>query len=579
MNIFSNEQNQRIILPYNLLAEQLVLGSILTNPESILKISEKLPIQSFYLEKHQIIYKALLILYSEGKTIDYINLITWIQDNGLLLKIGGTRTIITLLSQINRLSTLEEYIGLIYEKYLRRALIKLGEQIIEIGYLTELPLETAFRTIEQSFFTLSENNSQNNLISVEHGLNDILIEMETGLRISQTPGLKTTFLELDTLTQGFQKSDLIILAGRPAMGKTALAFNIAKNVANNHNTGVIFFSLEMTKQQLLYRLLASEVEITNIRLRTSKIKKTEWIRIKTIIAQLSKLKFFIDDTPNLSIVEIKRKLKTLQLQNSIEISLIVIDYLQLLEGANINESRVQELTKITRALKKLARDLNIPIIVLSQLSRNVESRINKRPILADLRESGCLSFNLRNFKNKLKGQFLPCWTGKELKLQRIFEVNWTGQKPTYRLETLLGESLLISSNHKILTDKGWKKLEQLEITSLIGMKLLLLFNSSNKFYLTWDKISKVNYEKIFPVYDLQISKISNYLTNTFIIHNSIEQDADMVIMLYREEYYNKETLEKDLIEIILAKHRNGPVGTTKLIFDRKYLRFFNLSKI
>ena len=380
------------ILPYNLLAEKLVLGSILTIPEAILLVSEKLPLEAFYLQNHQIIYKALLILYAEGRTIDYINLITWIQDNGFLTKIGGAHVLLDLLNQINKTSNLEEYIALIYEKYLRRSLIKLGEEIIESGYLTEIPLETIFAKIEQSFFLLSETKSTKNLISVEQGLQQVLKEIEKGLKVPQLPGLKTNFIEFDIITQGFQNSDLIIIAGRPSMGKTAFAFNLAKNIVQNHNTGVVFFSLEMTRQQLLYRLLASEVEITNTRLRSSRIKETEWLKINNTIVNLSKLKLFIDDTPNLSIGEIKLKIKTINLEIDKQIGLIIIDYLQLLEGIEQNANRVQELSKITRALKNLARDLNIPIIVLSQLSRNVESRINKRPILADLRESGCINF-------------------------------------------------------------------------------------------------------------------------------------------------------------------------------------------
>nr|YP_011006957.1 Replication helicase subunit [Phaeostrophion irregulare]WAM64244.1 Replication helicase subunit [Phaeostrophion irregulare] len=574
-----------IILPYNLLAEKLVLGSILTIPEAILIVSEKLPIEAFYLDKHQIIYKALLILYAEGKTIDYINLVTWVQDNGFLIKIGGAKVLLELLTQINNLSNLEEYIALIYEKHIRRSLIRLGEEIIEAGYLTEVPLETIFTKIEHNFFVISENKPAKHLVSVEQGLRQILAEIEKGLKIPQSPGLKTAFIGLDIITQGFQKSDLIIIAGRPSMGKTAFAFNIAKNIADCNNTGVIFFSLEMTRQQLLYRLLASEAEITNTRLRSSRIKETEWKRINVIINKLSKLKLFIDDTPNLSVGEIKLKLKTINFESSEQINLIVIDYLQLLEGIDQNVNRAQEVSKITRALKKLARDLNIPIIVLSQLSRNVESRVNKRPILADLRESGCLHIRsgetlLSRFRSNKNSRSSFCWSGNSLSKQVIINVKFTGQKPIFRIKTSLGWSILLSSNHKILTNDGWKKVDQLSKINYTSVKLLLIhstlvnINPTDSF-LTWEKITKIQYAKLAPVYDLQISKFSNYLTNHLIIHNSIEQDADMVIMLYRDEYYIKDTIEKNIIEIIVAKHRNGPIGTTKLIFDPQYLRFFN----
>lgn len=578
-----------VILPYNLLAEKLVLGSVLTIPEAIVTVSEKLPVDAFYLETHQIIYKALLILYAEGKTIDYINLITWIQDNGFLIKIGGANVLLDLMNQINQFSNLEDYIALIYEKYIRRGLIKLGEEIIESGYLTEIPLETIFTKIEQKFFLITEQKPTKYLASLEEGLYQILKEIEEGLKFPQIPGLKTNFTEFDIMTQGLQNSDLIIIAGRPSMGKTAFAFNLAKNIARDHEIGVIFFSLEMTRQQLLYRLLASEVEITNTRLRSSRIKKTEWIKINNIITNLSKLKLYIDDTPNLSIGEIKLKIKNLSFEYTKHIGLIVIDYLQLLEGLKENDSRVQELSKITRALKKLARDLNIPIIVLSQLSRNVESRVNKRPILADLRESGCISFSknrkLKQFVKKSiekKASSIFCWNGNFFAKQIIYDFKFTGQKPIYKIETILGWSLLISNNHKILTNKGWKKVDKLVFDDLISNKLLLFYSkllqNTNKFSITWDKIIKITYQKVAPVYDLQVSKFSNYLTNHLLLHNSIEQDADIVVMLYRDEYYNKSTTEKNIIEVIITKHRNGPIGSTKLKFDPKYLRFFNLEK-
>ena len=571
--------NLKTILPYNLLAEKLILSSILTIPETILVVSEKLPIEAFYLETHQIIYKALLILYAEGKTIDYINLITWIQDHGFLSKIGGSHVILELVNQIYKINTLDEYLSLIYEKYLRRLLIKLGEEIIELGYLTDIPLETIFTKIEQSYFRLAENKSTKHLVSVKQGLQQIVKEIEHGLKIPHLSGLKTTFIELDIITQGFQNSDLIIIAGRPSMGKTAFAFNLAKNIAQYHDTSVIFFSLEMTKQQLLYRLLASEVEITSTRLRASRIKETEWSEIHRIINRLSSLKLFIDDTPELSVNDIKLKVKSVNFESVKKISLVVIDYLQLLEEVDQNINRVQELSKITRALKKLARDLNIPIIVLSQLSRNVESRVNKKPILSDLRESGCINFMFADLiLDKGKNPIIYCWTGRFLSKQKLFYIKFTGQKPIYKLNTNLGWSIFLTSDHKILTEKGWKKLNQVILNDLISVKLLFSVNSltySNKAFITWDKIIKISYQKLAAVYDLRISSYSNYLVNRLVVHNSIEQDADIVIMLYRDDYYNKENSEKNIIELIIAKHRNGPIGSTKLIFDPKFLRFFD----
>ena len=591
-----NLKKKKVILPYNFSAEKLVLGNILILPELIITISEKLPIEAFYLESHQVIYRTLLLLYAEGKTIDYINVITWIQDNGLLSKVGGAHIIIDLVNQISHAGNLDQYIGLIYEKYLRRILIKLGEEIIESGYLNEVPLEMIFTKVEQKLFLLAKNNSLRHLVSVKEGLQEVLGDIEYRLRLPNPNlpyGLHTNFVEFDYITHGFHKSDLIILAGRPSMGKTAFAFNLVKNIAATHDIGIIFFSLEMTRQQLLYRLLASEVGISNTRLRASKIKEKEWQEINNIVNQLSKLKLYIDDTPNLSVSEIKLRIKTVGFESlrQINIGLIAIDYLQLLEGGTQGNNRVQELSKITRSLKKLARDLDIPIIVLSQLSRNVESRINKRPLLADLRESGCVSFlphsSLSSFfanDTLKKKSCVFSWQGKYLRKQQVKNFRFTGQKPIYKLKTILGWSLLITSNHKLLTSNGWKRIDRLCFNDFIGIKLLVgsLYPSKSSFIykkelLTWDKLIEIKYQKIAPVYDLHVSTFSNYLTNRVILHNSIEQDADVVIMLYRDEYYNKETYEKNIIEIIVAKHRNGPVGSTKLKFDAKYLRFFNLS--
>lgn len=582
MNKFTDIRSE-IILPYNLLAEKLILGSLLTTPEAIYLVSEKLPIEAFYLDSHQIIYKGLLILYAQGKTLDYINLVTWLQDNGLLTKIGGSQVLLELIAQLTKVNNLNEYIGLIYEKYIRRSLIKLGEEIIEDGYLTELPLETIFSNIEEHFLRLSQKKTTQNLRSIEDGLKDILKEIENGLRLSPTTGLTTKFIELDVLTQGFQNSDLIIIAGRPSMGKTAFAFNIAKNIVEIHQTPVIFFSLEMTKQQLLYRLLASELEISNLRLRAARIKKTEWLKVKTIIHHLSKLKLFIDDTPNLSLGEIKRKVKNLNLELvDKKVGLIILDYLQLLEGEKETENRVQELSKIMRSLKKLARDLNIPIIVLSQLSRNVESRVNKRPLLSDLRESGCLKL-VDNYFHQLgsksfQDSLIWSWNGVSLSKENNFKAKLTGQKPIYRIDTLSGRSLFITSNHKIFTFKGWKKIEQLNLNDFVLVKLLFTsinFTHKLKNTIVWDKILKVDYFYVSFVFDMEVLKTSNYFTNNILVHNSIEQDADVVLMLYRDEYYYKETADKNIIEIIISKHRNGPIGTTKLVFDSKYLRFFN----
>lgn len=432
-------------LPYNFLAERLVLASILTNPEAIIIVSNHLSIEAFYLKAHQNIYQATLILYGEGKVIDYITLTTWLQDNAFTDCIEDVSIISDFLNQVITMGYLEDYIALIYEKYLRRSLINLGEEIVQSGYLTEVPLEEILLKIEQKFLLLNIKKQKKLFSSSADVLTQILSEMKQRLKTSKFPGLPSSFQELDVLTQGFHNSDLIILAGRPSMGKTAFSLALARNIACDCDVGVAFFSLEMTQQQLLYRLISTETLISHTRLRAGRISKQEWITINKTINLLSNLSIYIDDSPNISISEMHFKIKKLKQEYLGNLGLIIIDYLQLLEEVGKSTNRVQELSKITRDLKKLARDLDVPIIVLSQISRSVETRTNKRPMLSDLRESG-----------------------------------------------------------------------------------------------------------------------------------SIEQDADIVIMLYRDDYYNGNPSEQNILELIIAKQRNGPVGTAKLKFDPRYLRFENI---
>jgi replicative DNA helicase len=348
---------------------------------------------------------------------------------------------------VNTIGHIEDYIALVYEKYLRRLLIDLGYGIIESAYSTEVPLEKVFSGIEQQLLILNEKKQKKIFNSSAEILAEILKDIKVRLKTGQLPGLTSAFFDLDAITQGFHNSDLIVIAGRPSMGKTAFSLALATNIARRFEIGVVFFSLEMTRQQLLYRLLATEAYIEHGRLRASRVSKEDWSSINDATERLSDLSIFIDDTPNISVSEISFKIKKLKQKSSRRIGLVFVDYLQLLEDVEKTENRVQELSRITRSLKKMARELNVPVIVLSQLSRNVETRINKRPMLSDLRESG-----------------------------------------------------------------------------------------------------------------------------------SIEQDADVVIMLYRDEYYNNTTYEKNIIEIILAKQRNGPVGTIKLRFDAKHLLFENPPK-
>jgi len=456
---FLNQETQiEKPLPHNFLAEKMILSCLLINSEAIELTIQKLPIQAFYFKNHQEIYKSISMMYRDKLQIDVLTLLNFLQNNGLLYNVGGIKVLIELISQVPNLVYLEEYIRLVQEKFLRRSLIQLGYEVINSGYITNITVEMILKNFEERLFKLTNVIESNKLMSSAELLNELFVELKKKSLNPSFPGLTSGFYDLDSLTQGFQKSDLIILAGRPSMGKTALALNIAINAMKESRLPILFFSLEMSKIQIMYRLLAMETNINQTRLRSGKLSQVDWIKLTKMMKIISKFPLFIDDSSSIGVQDIRLKLKTILFEQG-EIGLIIIDYLQLMQVSNNNtnsSNRVQEISQITRSLKILAREFNVPILVLSQLSRNVENRVDKKPILSDLRESG-----------------------------------------------------------------------------------------------------------------------------------SIEQDADIVLMLYRSQYYNQNensikteqfessSISNQLIELILAKQRNGPTGSVKLKFDDKKTKFLN----
>jgi replicative DNA helicase len=431
--------------PQNIEAEEAILGGILLDPEAISRVSDRLSPEAFYISAHKEIYQAALRLHSQGKPTDLLSLTAWLADHNLLDKVGGKIKLAQLVDRTVSAVNIDALAALVMDKYLRRQLIKSGNEIVHLGYETDKELATVLDRAEQKVFSITQERPQQGLVSLSETLIYTFQDIESHHQGIALPGLACNFYDLDGMTGGFQRSDLIIVAGRPAMGKTSFCLNLAYNIAALHKLPVAIFSLEMSKEQLVQRLLSSEAGIESQRLRTGRISQNEWEPLSRAIGELSELPIFIDDTPNITVTEMRSQARRLQAEQKKEMGLILIDYLQLMEGSGDN--RVQELSKITRSLKGLARELNVPIIALSQLSRSVEARTNKRPMMSDLRESG-----------------------------------------------------------------------------------------------------------------------------------SIEQDADIVIMLYRDSYYNPDSPDRNIAEVIITKHRNGPTGTVKLLFDPNLTKFVNLAK-
>lgn len=389
-----NLTNEKLVinkyLPHNFLAEKMILSCLLINSETIELTMKTLPINAFYFKNHQEIYKAIILMHDKQIPVDSLTLTTFLQNNGLLEKIGGLNVLIELVTQIPNLIYFEDYLALVKDKFIRRSLIKLGYEAMNSGYITNIPLEKILTNLENKLFNLTSETKSQKLATTSELLSNIFFELKDRSLNPNLSGLSSGFYELDSLIQGFQKSDLIIIAGRPSMGKTALSLNIALNVIKISKLPVLFFSLEMSKEQIIYRILAMETNINQMKLRSGKLTQNDWVKINKTIKILSKFPLFIDDTCDLLVQDIRSKLKTVLFEQN-NIGLIIVDYLQLMQNSKLrNENRVQELSQITRLLKILAREFSIPIILLSQLNRNVENRVDKRPILSDLRESGSI---------------------------------------------------------------------------------------------------------------------------------------------------------------------------------------------
>ena len=383
--------NQNLQLPHNFLAEKTVLSCLLINSSIIEVTINNLSIDAFYFQNHQEIFKAILFLYSNNIPIDIITLTTFLQDNGLVEKSGGIKVLLSLITQIPNLVYINYYLCLVKEKFIRRCIIKLGYKAINSAYITNLNIKRILKMFENELLILQNSLKTNKLETTSEILYKIFQTIQTKKKDKfQLLGLPSGFYKLDSLTNGFQNSDLIILAGRPSIGKTALSLTISLNAIKYSKMSILFFSLEMSKEQLVYRLLTMETNIPQSKLRNGKLYKKDWLKLSKVLKIITKLPFFIDDNSNITISLIRYKINIL-VENGYQIGLVVIDYLQLIEHSKTNtQTRAYELSQITRSLKNLAREFNIPILALSQLNRNVETRLSKKPILSDLRESGSI---------------------------------------------------------------------------------------------------------------------------------------------------------------------------------------------
>jgi replicative DNA helicase len=435
------------IPPQSIEAEQAVLGAIFLDPSALTLASEILIPEDFYRASHQKIFHAMLRVADKGEPVDLVTVTAELADTQQLEEVGGVSYLSELADAVPTAANVEYYARIVEEKSVLRRLIRTATSIAQDGYTREDEVDVLLDEAEQKIMEISQRKHSGAFKNIK----DILVQTYDNIemlhnRKGEVTGIPTGFTELDRMTSGFQRSDFIIVAARPSVGKTAFALNIAQNVATKTNENVAIFSLEMSAQQLVMRMLCAEGNINAQNLRTGRLTPEDWGKLTMAMGSLSNAGIYIDDTPSIRVSDIRAKCRRLKQESGL--GMVVIDYLQLIQGSGRNrENRQQEVSEISRSLKALARELEVPVIALSQLSRSVEQRQDKRPMMSDIRESG-----------------------------------------------------------------------------------------------------------------------------------SIEQDADIVAFLYRDDYYNKDSENKNIIEIIIAKQRNGPVGTVQLAFIKEYNKFVNLER-
>lgn len=435
------------IPPSDIEAEQAVLGSMLTDKDATIAAIEVLKEDDFYREDNKLIYRAILNLYNRAEPVDIITLKSELTSMGKFDAVGGLEYLADLPEKVPTTANVERYIKIVEEKAILRNLIKTANEIINLGYDPTEEVENIMDSAEKKIFDIMQSKNQKGYSPIKDVLVDTFSQLEMLYNQKQhITGVPTGFADLDYKTAGLHGSDLILLAARPAMGKTAFALNIATNAAVRAKVPVAIFSLEMSKEQLVNRVLCGEAMVDSNKVRTGKLDEQDWAKLASALGPLSESEIYIDDTPGISVMEIRAKCRKLKLEKNI--GLVVIDYLQLIQGSNKRGgSREQEISEISRSLKILAKEINVPVIALSQLSRAPEQRPDHRPMLSDLRESG-----------------------------------------------------------------------------------------------------------------------------------AIEQDADIVMFLYRDDYYNEDSDKKNIAEVILAKHRAGSTGTVELLWLGNYTKFVNIDK-
>ncbi|MDA8277592.1 MAG: replicative DNA helicase [Actinomycetota bacterium] len=589
-------------IPHNLEAEESLLGAMLLSKDAIGEALERVSKEDFYKPSHQVVFEAIQKLNSKLAVCDIVSVSDELRRMGKLEAVGGTQYLIELLASTPTMGSAARYAIIVEEYSLLRKLIAAATKVAEMSYSVPEDVNEVLDKAESLIFEISSKKSSNTLVALRDALNRTLDDLEARSSSSDhISGISTGLDELDEILSGLQKSAMIIVGARPAMGKTAFALGIASHVSARQQLPVLIFSLEMSHIELTQRILASEARVDSKRLKNGDLSNEEWQRISKTFSTLGSAPLYIDDSPNVSVLDIRTRARKLK-ANLGELGLIVVDYLQLMSGGMRAESRQVQVSEISRGLKLLARELEVPVVALSQLSRGVESRQDKRPTLADLRESGCLDGStkilLANGQETTIAaleRLAPYGPVEVLSFDEeagvftsatVDRAYLSGYRPIFQVEMDEGPTIISTLNHRYLTRSGWKMLWQINEGDEIaittqgevpnhpdsnGGSLLL-----KERILTYRRFVEIHPVGFDAVYDLEVCRHHNFIANGVLVHNSLEQDADVVMFISRDTGgADDEFQDKNSAEIIIAKHRSGPIGSVNLTYIPSFTKFAN----
>ncbi|MBP9797770.1 replicative DNA helicase [Candidatus Woesebacteria bacterium] len=570
--------------PHDEMAEKAVLGGVLIDTAAIGDVAEVLQPKHFYFETHRLIYFAILALFEKNQPIDVVTVSTQMKADGNLKGIGGTDYIASLIDAVPTSAYVRKYAEIVKNTYIKRTLITVASELVEESFDDTGEVQELLNKAESEIFALSQAFLHRDFVSLREILAESFERLEKVMKNGgKTRGIPTGFNSLDKKLAGFHDSNLIILAARPGVGKTTFAMNMAMHMAVKEKVAVGFFSLEMSKEELVDRLLVGQADIDAWKLKTGKLDDDDYSRLTQAMGELSEAPIYIDDTPGASVLEMRTKARKMKIEH--DLKLIIIDYLQLAVPGKKFESRVQEVGYISQNLKNIARELKIPVIALSQLSRAIEHRGEKRPQLADLRESGCLVGSTLitmadtglqvQLQDLLGKDNFNVWSMDEkyrLVKKPVSKVFSTGKKPVFTMKLRSGKSIIATGNHKFRTINEWKRLEALKVGDRIATAVM-----EDEKSVFWDDIVSIEPSGIEEVYDMTVPGTHNFVANDIIPHNSIEQDADVVMFLYgNDEADELVDSSKRMVKLLIAKHRNGATGEIDLMFRGDRVRFYDV---